>query len=57
MCKDLSHAVAKPAKREEEGHDLIQIRVPHVLTKLGQQGLREAADPRKTSFNRRTKLP
>ena len=57
LCKDLSRAVARPLKREEEGHDLLQIRELHGLIKVGQQGLREAAVPRETTFTGGTKLP
>ena len=36
LFKDLSRSKAGPPKREEEGRDLLQIRVPHGLIKMGQ---------------------
>lgn len=48
LFKELSCTTAGPVKREEKGHNLLQILVPHRLVKLGQKGLREAAVPRKT---------
>ena len=49
LFKELSRTtVAGPAKREEERSDLLQIRAPHGLIKVGQQGLRGVSIPRKT---------
>ena len=48
LHKDLSCTVAGPAKREEERSNLLQIRAPHGLIKVGQQGLRGVSIPRKT---------
>ena len=39
-CKNLAcaHTVARPAKREEWGHDLLPLRVPHRLIKASSGG-------------------
>ena len=40
--------MAGTAKREEEGHDLLPIRAPDRLTKVGQEGLSRVTIPRET---------
>ena len=47
-CLRNPQTAAGAAKREEEGHKLLQTRAPHGLTKVGQQGLRGIAVPRET---------
>ena len=56
-CLRNSRALAGPVRREEEGCNLLQIRVPHGLIKVGHQWLRGVSVPKETLFNRGTKLP
>ena len=37
-CRVLGAAVARPAKREESGHDLLPLRVPHGLIRGFSRG-------------------
>lgn len=55
--RSLHCTAARLAKEEELGHDLLPLGVPHRLIKAGQQGLRDIAWPRETSFNRGTEMP
>ena len=51
LCLRNSHA-AMPGQRRgrRRGHDLLQIRAPHRLIKVGQQGFEGLAVPRETSW-------
>ena len=57
MCKQLMCTEARLVKREEGRHYLLQIRMPHRLIKVGQQGLRKMAVSTETSFNKGTNCP
>ena len=52
LFKEFSCPLAGSVKREEEVHDMLQIRVSHGLIKVGQQGLRRVAVPERLNLMR-----
>ena len=49
-CAGTSHTMAGSAYREDYRHDLLPLRVPHGLVKVGQQGLGEGSITQREFF-------